>query len=438
MTPADSTARQPNPAAIEAWKDQRFGMFIHWGPCSLKATEISWTRKGEQRDMKEPRVRAMRVPAEEYDNLYKQFNPVKFNADEWVGIAKDAGMKYIVLIAKHCDGFCMFESQLTDYKITKTPFGRDVTAELAAACQKAGMKFGVYYSPPDWHHPDFCTANHARYIEYMHGQVKELLTHYGPVFELWFDRTGGVNNPETWDCPRLFKMIRELQPNVMINSRCAGTPNSRQWGDFATPEQNVGGFKMDWPWESCMTTSAHDHWSWGGEEDRAKDLATCLNFLIGCAGNDGNLLLNVGPTPLGEIAPEQREVILGMGRWLKQYGESIYGTRGGPYKPGGYSEVKQPKRVVKLPGYVSTRTGRTVYLHILKAPAGALVLPPLPAKIVKSSLLTGGKVVVNQTEKGVSIEIPTADIKPIDTIVKLELDHDALTLAPIQAVGAKK
>lgn len=258
---------------FNAWRDRRFGMFITWGPVSLKGSEMSWSRDGERRDFaptveKKGIPAGEYIPAEEYDSLYKQFNPVKFNADEWVAIAKAAGMKYIVFVAKHTDGFCMFDSAWTEYKITKSPFGREVAAELSAASRKQGISFGIYYCAPDWHHPDFMTENHARYVEYMHRQVRELLTSYGPVDELWFDGTGGVNTPETWDNPRLFQMIRQLQPQVAINARCGqkglvlraenndlvgASPRSGGWGDFDTPEQKIGAFNMEIPWESCMT-----------------------------------------------------------------------------------------------------------------------------------------------------------------------------------------
>ncbi len=415
--PASNILPADHPA-VKEWRDRRFGMFIHWGPVSLKGTEIGWSRAGERRDRKETIERG--IPAAEYDELYKQFNPVKFNADEWVTTAKEAGMKYIVLVTKHHDGFCMFDSALTDYKITSSPFGRDVTAELAEACRKQGLAFGVYYSPPDWHHPDFCTADHARYVAYMHGQVKELLTKYGPLSTIWFDRTGGVNAPSTWNNPELFRMIRELQPMALVNTRCGGKIHEEPlWGDYLTPEQKIGGFDEKKPWETCMTISRQ--WAWK-PNDQVKSLEQCLRALIFSAGGDGNLLFNVGPTPEGLIEPRQVERLKEMGAWLSKYGESIYGTRGGPYKP--------------AKDAVSTRKGNSFYLHILKWPEveEAVVLPPLPAKITASNLLTGGTVTVDQTAAGLRITVPPADRKPIDTIVKLDLDRNAMEIEPITIV----
>ena len=403
----------PAPAeAVARWQAERFGMFIHWGPVSIKGTEIGWSRAGERRDRKETVTKG--VPAEEYDNLYKQFNPEQFNADEWASIAKAAGMKYMVLIAKHHDGFCMFDSKLTDYKITNTPFKRDVTAELAKACKKAGLRFSVYYSPPDWHHPDFCTENHARYIEYLHGQVRELLTNYGPLQSLWFDRTGGVNNSATWDNPGLFKMIRQLQPDILVTTRCGSGPLRGPWGDFSTPEQRVGGFQMDFPWETCMTIC--HQWAWK-PNDKLKSLKECLEALIFSAGGDGNLLFNVGPMPNGEIEPRQVDRLKEMGDWLSKYGESIYGTRGGPWKP--------------TKSLASTRKGSTVYLHIVKWNGDSITLPAPPAKIVSSKLLTGGSVKLDSNGDNLVITVPQSDRQEIDTLVELKLDAPAESIPPI-------
>jgi alpha-L-fucosidase len=393
-----------DPAALKAWQDARFGMFIHWGPISQKGAEISWSRGGVRRD----RDGTGNIPPEEYDALYKTFDPEKFNADQWVSIAKGAGMKYIVIVAKHHDGFCMFDSQFTDYKITNTPFKRDVCAELAKACHKAGMNLGFYYSPPDWHHPDFLTDHHDRYIEYMHEQVRELLTNYGQVFELWFDTDSGTNKPETWDNATLFPMIRQLQPQILITKRCGG------WGDFDTPEQVVGGFDNKNPWESCITISSHDHWAWGGDDEGVKPPEELIKTLVNCAGGDGNMLLNVGPQPDGKINAKQVGDLQKVGAWMAENGESIYGTRGGPYKPGKWG--------------VSTRKENTIYLHILNWDGNSLVLPPLGQKIIKSELLTGGAVDVKQDDQGVTVSVPPSERKDVDTIVKLELDGPALDI----------
>jgi alpha-L-fucosidase len=229
-----------------------------------------------------------------------------------------------------------------------------------------------------------------------------------------------VNTSETWDNPRLFKMIRGMQPQVMITTRCGGLAHGGDWGDFDSPEQRVGGFQMDPPWETCMTICRQ--WAWK-PNDSMKSLEQCLRALISSAGGDGNFLFNVGPQPDGAIEARQVERLKEMGAWLQTNGESIYGTRGGPYKPG--------------KSYVTTRKGNTIYLHVLKWPEGGIQLPALPAKIIGSSLLAGGgKPVVSQTAEGVTVNV-TEGRQPIDTVVKLEIDQPALALAPIDPLPAE-
>jgi len=395
----------PDPASVKRWRDMRFGMFIHWGPVSLTGKEIGWSRGAP-------------TPIGVYDNLYKTFNPVKFNADEWVGIAKAAGMKYIVLTTKHHDGFCLFATKETDYNIMNSPFKRDVTKELADACRRQGLAFGAYYSVCDWHHPDFpltspggktkrAASDLDAYNRYLLAQIKELMANCGPLLTVWNDvpqefRGRGV---------KTIQMVRQLQPDILINNRTG------DGGDYDTPEQKIGGFNMIRPWESCMTVSAHNHWAWGGADDGVKPLSACLLMLVRGAGGDGNVLLNVGPRPDGVIDPAQANLLKEIGDWLVKYGESVYGTRGGPYKP--------------TKTMVSTRAGNTVYLHITAWPEETLKLPPLPARIVKSRALTGGKATVKQSGAGVEIAVPPADRQVVDTIVALELDKPALELEPV-------
>ena len=400
---ADKPYLKASDADMQWWKEARFGLFIHWGPVSIKGTEIGWSRGGERRGQ----GGKGEIPVDVYDNLYKEFNPIEFDADAWVALAQEAGMKYLVFTSKHHDGFSMFDSQLTEYKITNSPFKRDVVKELADACHKAGLRVGFYYSPPDWHHPDYRTTTHAKYIEYMHGQLREICTNYGQIDIIWFDGLGGT--AQDWDSERLFKMIRELQPHVILNNR-AGLP-----GDHDTPEQTIGRFQNDRPWESCITICRQ--WAWK-PDDKMKSLEECLDTLVRCAGGDGNLLFNVGPMPTGTIEARQVERLQEMGAWLRKYGESIYGTRGGPYMPG--------------PWGASTCKGNRVYVHVLDWPEEGLVLPPLPGKIVASSLLTGGAVTVSQTEDGIRMEVAAADRQPIDTIVALDLDSPASDIASIK------
>lgn len=401
---------EPGPDAatrMDWWREARFGLFIHWGPVSLKGTEIGWSRGGERRGTGGTGT----IPVEVYDNLYKQFNPIRFDAEEWVAIAQAAGMRYLVFTTKHHDGFCMFDSRLTDYKITNSPFKRDVVAELAEACHKAGLRLGFYYSPPDWHHPDYRTEQHDRYIEYLHGQLRELCTNYGRVDIIWFDGLGG--KPEDWRAAELIEMIRRLQPHVIVNNR-AGLP-----ADHDTPEQRVGTFQNDRPWESCITIGSQ--WAYK-PDDRIKSLKECIRTLVRCAGGDGNLLFNVGPMPTGEIEPRQVEQLKEMGDWLRQYGRSIYRTRGGPF----------------LPGYwgASTHADRTIYLHVFqwlsRDEGESLVLPPIDRKIRLASMLTGGEVSFRQSDEAISLAVAPEHRHEIDTIIALELDGPAGDIEPIR------
>ena len=394
---------------VQAWRQMKFGLFIHWGPVSLKGTEIGWSRGGERRGRNDKSTGSIDV--EVYDNLYKQFNPVKFNAEQWVQMAKDAGMKYLVFTSKHHDGFSMFDSKLTDYKITNSPFKRDVVAELAEACHKAGLKLGYYYSPVDWYYPDYRTENHSRYIEFMHGQLREICSNYGTIDIIWFDGLGGT--AKDWDSENLLKMIRKLQPNVIINNR-AGLP-----ADHDTPEQRIGTFQTDRPWETCMTICRQ--WAWK-PNDELKSLKQCIDTLVRVVGGDGNLLFNVGPMPDGQIEPRQVERLREMGAWLKKYGQSIYATRGGPFRTG--------------PWGASTHKGNTIYVHILSWPGEKLSLPPIPKKIVASSVLTGGQATLRQTKESIEISVPKAYRRELDTIIKLDLDGPAGEIAPLSLPSA--
>ena len=392
---------------VQKWRDMKFGLFIHWGPVSLKGTEIGWSRGGERRG----RTGTGQIPAEEYDNLYKQFNPVKFDAEQWVQIAKDAGMKYLVFTSKHHDGFSMFYSKLTDYKITNSPFKRDVVKELADACHKAGLKLGFYYSPVDWYHPDYRTQNHSRYIEFLHGQLREICSNYGKVDIIWFDGLGGT--AKDWDSENLFKMIRQLQPNVIINNR-AGLP-----ADHDTPEQRIGKFQADRPWETCMTICRQWAWKPG---DEMKSLKQCIDTLVRVVGGDGNFLFNVGPMPDGRIEPRQVARLKEMGDWLSKYGESIYATRGGPFKPTSW--------------LASTHKGNIIYVHILAWPGDTITLPPIAKKIVASSVLTGGSARVTQTSEGIEISVTKPHRQKLDTIIKLQLNGPVADISPVSMPSA--
>ena len=410
------TPQKAKPESLQAWREARFGMFIHWGPVSLTEGEISWSRANS--NPKCPNKGA--TPVAVYDNLYKRFDPVKFDAKEWVAIAQAAGMKYMVLTAKHCDGFLLWDSKVDDYNIMHTPFKRDVCSELAKAAHDAGMKIGWYYSPMDWRDPDCRNEKNAEFVKRMQAELTELLGNYGKIDLLWFDCDGGAS---PWDQATTYALVRRLQPGILINERLdigdRGGWNAGvigPWADYHTPEQTVGGFDQR-PWESCMTVSARSQWSWGGHRDGVKSFGECLDMLIRSAGGDGNLLLNVGPMPDGAIAPEQAGLIKQMGDWLRKYGESIYATRGGPFKHGKFG--------------VSTHKNNTIYLHVLDRSADTLKLPAIPARILSSKVLAGGSVTVKQTDAFVEISLPAGDLRELDAIIALELDCPVGTITPV-------
>ncbi|MFH0965887.1 MAG: alpha-L-fucosidase [Planctomycetota bacterium] len=393
-------APAPYPDRVKWWAHARFGLFIHWGPASLTGEEISWSR-GEGRP----------IPAETYDNLYKDFNPSRFDPKEWVDLARAAGMGYVVFTAKHHDGFCMFDTALSPYKITNSPFGRDVAGELSSACHDADLPFGFYYSLPDWRHADYDTEHHERYLEYVKGQVRELCTRYGPVDVFWFDNPAYAyagDDPDVrksaadWDADSLFDLIRSTQPDALANDR-AGLP-----GDFDTVEQEVGEFQAERPWEAAITLGAQ--WSWK-PDDAVMTLRQCVGTLVRVAGRDGNLLLNVGPMPTGEIEPRQAQRLREIGLWLDRFGDTIRGTRGGPFAPG--------------PWGASTQKDNRVYIHVLNWRSGIIQFPPFAGKrIARSSILTGGEIRIEQTPTRVTIRIPKTSWDPIDTILLLNLEPE--------------
>jgi alpha-L-fucosidase len=391
---------------IAWWRQARFGMFIHWGPVSLKGTEIGWSRGGPRRGYGSS---GTEIPVEVYDNLYREFNPTAFKARSWVEVAQAAGMKYMVFTSRHHDGFSMFDTRASDYRITSplSPFRRDVVKELADACHAAGLPFGVYYSQPHWQHPDaFTPDRHERYLDFLRMQVRELCANYGPLAVFWFD---GLGKPaRDYDGAGLVRIIRELQPNILINNR-TGLPE-----DFDTPEQAIGRFQNDRPWESCITIC--QQWAWK-PNDELKPLRECVQTLVRCAGADGNLLLNVGPMPTGEIEPRQVERLREIGAWLAKNGESIYGTRGGPLKPG--------------PWGVSTHRDNHVYLHILDWSVEPIRIPDLGVPVSKSHVLGGNEIPLTKSEGAYILNVQPEQQQDIDTIVVLELAGPAAQVEPI-------
>lgn len=383
------------------------------GIASQRADRLAWWRANSN-----PRCpNKGPTPVEVYDNLYKTFDPTYFNAADWAGIAKAAGMKYVVLTAKHCDGFLLWDSKVDGYNIMATPFKRDLCGELAKAVRKDGLRLGWYFSQMDWRDPDFRTVRNAAFVTRMQGELSELLKNYGPVDVMWFDWDG---REPLYDQANTYAIVKKLQPKMIIDNRLdLGIGDNNKMiksplADYYTPEQDIGAYDDQRPWETCMTLGTQ--WSWK-PNDEIKPAGEAISILAHTAGSDGNLLLDVGPMPDGRIEARQVEVLKQIGDWMKTNGESIYGTRGGPWKP--------------TPSITSTRKDKTIYVHILKWPDGPVKLPGIPARIVSAGVLGGGRAEVRQTESGIEISVAATERDASDTVVKLKLDSSAQTIPAI-------
>jgi alpha-L-fucosidase len=401
---------------LKRFNDAKFGMFIHWGPYSVASVEASWP-------IMQPGKWG--ISEAEYRALPQKFNPLEFNAREWVRLAKAAGQRYMVFTSKHHDGFCMFDTQYTDYKITNTPYRKDIVAELAAAAQAEGMPLGFYYSPPDLNHPGFrdtsklSATNWAGephrpewplYLDYMELQLRELLTRYGDVFVIWFD---GLGNQQKYAGARFHDLIRSVQRKALINNRIGLT------GDFVTPEQRlpagiprkgavVGNTDPNdkglastppkpeefQPWETCMTINGT--WGYNKNDDRYKSTTQLIRALIDAASKGGNFLLNVGPTPQGTIQPEFEDRLRAIGKWLEVNGESIYGTTYGPLQSLAFGRM--------------TAKAKTLYLHVFDMPKDNIEIDGLNVTVASIKMLDGNTV-VKFKQAGGKLTIPAAGIK---------------------------
>jgi len=428
--PSAETKEQRD-ARMKWWREARFGMFIHWGVYSVPA---GFYRDKPVGGIGEWIMNRGRIPVAEYAEFTKQFNPVKFDADEWVRIAKEAGMKYIVITSKHHDGFAMFHSKTSPYNIhDATPFNRDPLAELAAACKKQGIRLGFYYSQAqDWHHPGGSAirghwdkaqdGDMMKYIETVAApQVREILTNYGddtPAV-LWWDTPAGMSPAMA---EKLMAVVRECKPNVITNNRlCRGFP-----GDTETPEQHIPptGYK-DRDWETCMTMNGT--WGFKRDDHNWKSTETLIRNLADIASKGGNYLLNVGPTSEGLIPQPSVERLAEVGRWMKVNAEAIYGTTASPFPALPWGRVT--KKI--------TPESTTLYLHVFTWPGnGKLLLPELKNQVIKAWLLADKKPLTAQNNaEGVVIDVPKTAPDPIDTVVVLQVSGEVSLLKTDRPAG---
>jgi alpha-L-fucosidase len=433
-------AKAENPLIIERNKrtlwflQDRLGMFIHWGLYAIPARG-EWVRSVE------------RISNEAYQPFFDEFNPDQFDPKVWAKLARQAGMKYAVLTAKHHDGFCLFDSRLTDYKSTATPCGRDLVQEYVEAFRAEGLKVGLYYSLLDWHHPDYPaygdrhhpmrdneaykdrTQDFSRYIEYLHGQVRELLTNYGRIDIIWFDFSYDRMSGETWKAAELVGMARALQPHILIDNRLGGSGESYRnfgsrnppiyAGDFACPEQIippeglVDEAGQSVPWEACMTLNKN--WGYASADKDFKPPEQVVRALVECVSKNGNMLLNVGPDASGEIPAECVQILTEVGGWMRRNSRSIYAC--------GRSDYPKPE----WGRY--TQQGKRLYAHIYERGIGPLALRGLAGRIKKARLLADGSEIklerpwmVTEYPSDAFIDFPSARLADeLDCVVELEL-----------------
>lgn len=424
-----------------AWyTDARFGMFIHWGLYAIPARG-EWVRSVEQ------------IPKEDYMPYFYEFNPVDFDPKQWAKAAKEAGMKYVVLTAKHHDGFCLFDSQYTDFKSTNTKFGRDIVAEFVEAVCGEGLKVGLYFSLLDWYHDDYphygdmhhpmrnnpAYSNEGRdfnrYVTYLHNQVREICTNYGKLDILWFDfsyeNENYVMRGETWKATELVTMVRELQPGIIIDNRLevSGEGFGSMWegnptpyhGDFVSPEQIIppNGLQdkqgRDLVWEACITMN--NNWGYCAKDHFYKPASMLIKKLVECVSKGGNLLLNVGPDARGNIPPQSMDILGKIGAWMKDNHESIYDC--------GKAGMEKPDT-----GRI-TRKGNKLYYHLFENTVGPMPLLGLKKEEVDHVryLATGAEVPLANTWASNNYpDIVFADLgedpvlpDPVDTVLEVTL-----------------
>ncbi len=421
-TPADKDAR------MRWWREARFGMFIHWGVYSVAAGEWNGKPVGGAGEWI---MNGADIPVAEYEPLSKRFNPLKYDPAEWVRIAKDAGMEYVVITSKHHDGFCLFDTKTTDWDVVdRTPYGKDLLMPLADECRKQGLKFCTYHSIMDWHHPaqtrggktynptQIKPGRKQEFTDYLRAQLQELLDSCDPEV-MWFDGEW-LDWWEEADGREIYAWLRERKPSLIINNRVGRGRDGMEGlnkgdqeyvGDFGTPEQQIPATGVPGvDWESCMTMN--DTWGFHKHDHNWKSAETLVRNLVDIASKGGNYLLNVGPTADGEIPPESVERLSAIGKWMHANGESIHATTASPFAALAW-------------GRCTARQGddhATLYLHVFDwPPDGKLRVPGLRSKTGGARLLATGQALTAERDGDDTIvSLPVEPLDPIDTVVVLE------------------
>lgn len=413
--PQPKTPPVPDAERTRWFRDAKFGIFVHWGPYSVIGRH-EWARH------------KLQIPQAEYDLFARQFNPVKFNAAEWMNLFRNAGARYVVITSKHHDGFSIYRSGVSNYDMKITAYAGDPLKQLAAAAQRSGLRLGFYHSIMDWKHPDYRPIRSwetagpeardgdlPRYLEDMKGQLRELLSNYGDVASIWFDGEW-EHKPEEINADAIYDMIRSLQPNTLINDRLYNRRPGNK-ADFGTPEQFVpatgltGADGKPLLWESCVTINS-DSWGYNKYETEFKTDRDLIRMLIEVASKGGNLLLNIGPRPDGTIQPEFVERLESIGRWLSANGEGIYETTSSPFS--------------HLPFHGrATVKGSTIFLHVFNWPRnGKIRVPGLQNIVHKAYLLAKPDVALSTSRDGddIVINVPAQAPDEIASVVALQLD----------------